>query len=420
MESGGTELTIHVAGDQAPRPGDVGQPGEQTSSAAAIKFTVGATSEMLDQVSLLMSQTATLDRYLGRKGRAVVARLRLGDSRTIVVKGPARPITDDGSSLDTWSPVNRFRNEVAALKTLNGAGGLVPNLIAVDLDHFWMVLEDLGETKSLADALLGADSELAKASVSAWASALGQLHRVSSEPAILARWASQRAALGPLPAPESAAFLLGSARPRLEQVATIRPEAEAAAVEVDRRLSDRRWWSMTPRDPCPDNCALAPDGSVVLFDFEGGGIRHSLLDAAYLVTTFPTCWCIGNLPLAVRLAGLAAYQGAARWSFDDFDLHLAAAAAFHGLWVLNSFRMTDALGDKGDSGWHWSEVGFDVPSARQMVALAVDDLERAVSSDEALSAFGDLAGSLRDGLAKRWGTWECAPHHPAFSTEESK
>jgi hypothetical protein len=375
---------------------------------------------MLDDISRLLTRRVTLDGYLGRKGRAVVARLKLGDARTVVVKGPARPITDDGSSLDPWSPVNRFRNEVAALKTLDGAGGLVPNLIAVDLERMWMVLEDLGETNSLADALLGFDSKLAMTALSAWASALGQLHRASSEPTIMARWESLRATLGHLPAPESAALVMRSARPRLEQVCTIPPEAEAAAIEVDRRLSDRRWWSMTPRDPCPDNCALRPDGSVVLFDFEGGGIRHSLLDAAYLITTFPTCWCTGNLPPAVRSAGLAAYRAAAKWSFDDFDQHLAAAAAFHGLWVLNSFRMTDALGDQGDSGWYWSEVGFDVPSARQIVALAVDDLERAVRNDDELGALGALARSLRHGLTKRWGAWECAPPHPAFSTTESK
>lgn len=370
---------------------------------------------MLDDVSRLLAQRVTLDGYLGRKGRAVVARLRVGDDGTVVVKGPARPITDDGSSLDAWSPVNRFRNEVAALQTLDGAGGLVPRLISADLERLWMVLEDLGETKSLADALLSWDADLASVSLSAWASALGQLHRATSEPSILALWESRRTSLGPLQNPESAAWVLDSARSRLEQISSIPHEVEAAVIEVDRRLSERRWWSMTPRDPCPDNCAIGTDGSAMLFDFEGGGIRHSLLDAAYLVTTFPTCWCTGNLPPAVRSAGLAAYRSAAGWAFDDFDQHLAAAAAFHGLWVLNSFRMTDALGERGDLGWRWDEIGFDVPSARQIVALAVDDLERAVSDDGDLDAIGDLARSLRGGLTERWGAWECAPPHPAFS-----
>ncbi len=174
-----------------------------------------------------------------------------------------------------------------------------------------------------------------------------------------------------------------------------------------------------PEDACPDNCAVRPDGSAVLFDFEGGGIRHALLDAAYLVTTFPTCWCTGDLPSRARRAGLDAYRAAANWPFADFDQHLAAAAAFHALWVLDSFRWTDALGDGGGSGWHWSEVGFDVPSARGIVSLAVDDLERAVRNDEALGALGSLARSLRGSLTTRWGRWECAPPHPAFSGERA-
>jgi hypothetical protein len=131
---------------------------------------------------------------------------------------------------------------------------------------------------------------------------------------------------------------------------------------------------------------------------------------------FPTCWCTENLPSSVRSAGLAACRAAAGWPFDDFDAHLAAAAAFHGLWVLNSFRMADALGERGSSGWHWDEMNFDIPSTRQIIALAVDDLERAVADDVGLAALGALARSLREGLTQQWATWESAPPHPAFFT----
>ena len=270
---------------------------------------MGATSDLLDDIGSLLTERVSLDGYLGRKGRAVVRAARVADGRTVVVKGPARPITDDGSSSDPWSPVNRFRNEVVALQTLEGAAGLVPKLLAVDDDRTWMVLEDLGEVSSLADALLGPDPQAATSALSAWASTLGRLHRTSSDAATIDRWRSNRSALGPLPIPESAAAVLASARPRLELLVPVSAEVEGAVLEVDRRLSDRRWWAMTPRDPCPDNCAVRPDGSVVLFDFEGGGIRHALLDAAYLVTTFPTCWCTGDLPAPARSAGLDADRG---------------------------------------------------------------------------------------------------------------
>jgi hypothetical protein len=53
-------------------------------------------------------------------------------------------------------------------------------LIAVDFEHMWMLLEDLGETKSLADAILVSDPELAMTALSPWVSGIGQLHPVSS------------------------------------------------------------------------------------------------------------------------------------------------------------------------------------------------------------------------------------------------
>jgi hypothetical protein len=276
-----------------------------------------------------------------------------------------------------------------------------------------MVLEDLGETTSLADALLSHDPVSATDALAAWASTLGQLHQATANPTAMSRWEAARTALGGLLPQESAASLLVSVRPQVETLVNVPEDADLAASEIDRRLSDRRWWAMTPRDACPDNCALQPGGSAVLFDFEGGGTRHALLDAAYLVTTFPTCWCTGDLPAEARTAGLAAYRAAAAWPFDDFDQHLAAAAAFHGLWVL-SFRFADALGDNGGLGWRWEEVGFDVPSRRQIVALALDDLERAVEGGGPIEALGDLAGSLRIALTDRWGTWERPPPHPAF------
>jgi hypothetical protein len=339
--------------------------------------------------------------------------VRFDDGETVVIKG-ARRTLDDGRDLDGWSPADRFRNEVATLGTLQGAGGLVPRLIAVDLERQWMVLEDLGDVGSLATSLLHHDPERAMRDLSAWATALGLLHRASADPEMIGRWESERTALGGVQPQESARSLLDSLRPQLRTMVTFPVGVDAAAAEIDRRLSDRRWWALTPRDACPDNCAIREDGSAVLFDFEGGGARHALLDAAYLVTTFPTCWCIGKLPDAARTAGLDSYRAAAAWPFHDFDSNLAAAAAFHGLWVLGNSRFTQALGDSGDVGRHLEDVGFDIPAARQVIALTLDDVERAVDGDVALDAVGNLVGSLRTALTERWGILEQPPPHPAF------
>ena len=375
---------------------------------------MGTTAELVADVGKLLGREVTFASYLGRKGRAIVARVHLDDGGTVVVKGARRPLGDGRAVNDGWSPANRFRNEVATLGTLQGAGGLVPRLIAVDLDRQWIVLEDLGDVRSLATALLHHDPERAMRDLSAWATALGRLHRASADPEMIGRCESARTALGGVRPQESARSLLASVRPQLRTMVTVPADAEAAAAEIDRRLSDRRWWALTPRDACPDNCAIREDGSAILFDFEGGGVRHALLDAAYLVTTFPTCWCIGELPDDARRAGLEAYRAAAAWSLDEFDAHLAAAAAFHGLWVLDNARFADAVGDSGGSGWHWEDVGFDIPAARQVIALILDDVERAVEGDAALDAVGILVRSLRTALLERWGNWERPPPHPAF------
>lgn len=275
---------------------------------------MGTTATVEEEIGRLLNAKVTVEEYLGRKGRAVVARLRLEDGSSVVAKGQRSPApAPDSVTDDSWSPANRFRNEVAALGVLDGAEGLVPALHAVDADRQWMVLEDLGPITSLADALLGNDAEAAEAALCGWATSLGRLHRFSVEAALLPAWESRRKSLGGVIDREAATRLLESARTVLEPFVDVDADVQGAAREVDRRLQAKEFWALSPRDACPDNCARRPDGSYTLFDFEGAGARHGLLDAAYLVSTFPTCWCTGPLPAPARRRALEAYRVAARW-----------------------------------------------------------------------------------------------------------
>jgi hypothetical protein len=283
----------------------------------------------------------------------------------------------------------------------------------VDVDDLWMAIEDLGPVHSLADLLLGDSAADAEAGMVAWAGALGRLHAGTGDPALHERWRALRGEHGDPPTEESAATELAKLRSALPHL-VIDDAVDAAVAEVDERLGDRRWWAMTPRDACPDNCAVRPDGSVVLFDFEGGGARHALLDAAYLVTTFPTCWCTGPLPAAPRRTALQAYREEAGLPDGGYDQHLAAAAGYHALWVLGSYRLREALTAEGAAGIWWDEVGFEIPPTRQMVALAVDDLHGAVAGHPALEPLGTLAEQLRGHLGEIWDGWVQPPAHPAF------
>jgi hypothetical protein len=67
-------------------------------------------------------------------------------------------------------------------------------------------------------------------------------------------------------------------------------------------------------------------------------------------------------------------MSSSRWAFDDFEQHLTAAAAFHGLWVLNSFRDWENRVIRAGTG---PKLASTYLHADRLSALAVDDLERA-------------------------------------------
>ena len=212
---------------------------------------------MLEEVGELLGAAVTLEGYLGHKGRAVVARLRLEDGSTVVVKGQRIP--DDPSTVEDgpWSPPNRFRNKLTASQVLDGANGLVPALLATDVARQWMVLEDLGPISSLADALLGGDAAAAETALCGWASAIGRLHRFTADTAHLRDWERDRRALGGAIPYESATEVLDGLRPTLEELVPVGPDVTSAAREIDRRLDTRDWWVLSPHDTCPDNSASA-------------------------------------------------------------------------------------------------------------------------------------------------------------------
>jgi hypothetical protein len=379
---------------------------------------MGVTATTTAAVSRLLGRPVTFEEYLGHKGRAVVARLRLDDGSTVVAKGQRSPDEPVSAAAEEgpWSAPNRFRNEVAALRVLGGADGLVPALLADDVEAQWMVLEDVGPVTSLADALLADDPAAAAEALCGWARALGRLHRRTADAALLSEWAAARRALGGAIPSESASEVLDSVRPTLADLVVVGDGVAEAAREIDRRLGGRDWWALTPRDACPDNCARRADGSYLLFDFEGAGARHALLDAAYLVSTFPTCWCTGPVPAPARARALEAYRAAAGWPHDDaaFGSHLSAAAAFHVLWVLERW-LPRALAREGTATVPLPDVDFVFPSSRAVVALQLADLRRALTGDDALAPLADLAGSLQGALAARWGALELPAPHPAFA-----
>jgi len=78
-------------------------------------------------------------------------------------------------------------------------------------------------------------------------------------------------------------------------------ETELAALELSEidqitpMLREKGNLSLVHGDPCPDNVLLFEDGCRI-FDFEISGWSSVVLDAAYLLAPFPSCWCLPAFP----------------------------------------------------------------------------------------------------------------------------
>jgi hypothetical protein len=208
--------------------------------------------------------------------------------------------------------------ELAALRVLGGVPGAVPLLAEAD-DPPVLVLADLGNGPSVADALLGADPAAAVAALGDWADALGRLQAATTD-----RRDAFATELAPLP-PDTSADALASAADepdRLLPQLGVRPSA--AALDELRALRVGGPAALTPGDAGPDNNVRTPDG-YVLIDFEWAEFRPVAWDAAYLRVPWPTCWCSWAVPGEVVERALDRWRAAIGPLPPDFDAELDRA-----------------------------------------------------------------------------------------------
>jgi hypothetical protein len=225
---------------------------------------------------------------LKSSGRNVVARATLAGLGPVIVKAPKSPNV----------------RERAALQVLDGREA--PRLIAAGTDPDLLVLEDLGDGRSLADYLLGDDPAAARTAVLRWAEAIGRLHAATSS--LRPDFKAALTALAPEDPPPLDTSV-SDATEAAESLAGLLPQfgltpAPAALAELVA-LADLGPgpYALTPGDACPDN-NVERDGRLRLIDFEWAGFRHVAWDAAYLSVPWPTCWCSWRLPDEVTAEAL--------------------------------------------------------------------------------------------------------------------
>lgn len=259
---------------------------------------------------------------LGGSDRSVVARARVSRNpfslpRTLVVK---HYLADPEPGLP-----DPFRHEVASCQLFTALpedARPSPVLIAHDPAARLLVLEDLGRSSTLADALFGPDPAAAQRCLLSWARALGRMQAATagreSDFGALLRRLGERACHDPVA--EDARAALAEVPGLLDGELGVRVSATALeqAHDTARLLGGSRYRAFSPSDTCPDNNLVTSRG-VRFVDFEGGCFRDVVLDAAYFRVPFPACEASFALPDGMAAVMLEAWRNEIAGMWPDLD-----------------------------------------------------------------------------------------------------
>lgn len=347
-------------------------------------------------------------------GYATVARFRSASPSdapsTVIAKRPGNwaPFDPDSTTGTAWG----FFNEWAALEFLAGSG-IAPRFFGGDRTAPLLLLEDLGDGDGLADSLLGSDPANANTDLIEFARALGRMHAFSAPK--IHEYERIRERLGPMresdPPRELERVLSGFRTACATVGVAVSPPAETELESAIALMDAHEFRAYAHGDPCPDNTRIV-DGSVRLFDFEVGRVRHPLLDGSYARVPFPTCWCVQRLPGEVIDDMEHAYRveiGRALPSLAEgsvFREHLMAA---HALWTAEVSIWHVPRAVERDEDLHRG-----IHSRRQGVFLRWETFLHAAERSGHFSALADLGRELVARLRTIWSDTPDVPLYPAF------
>lgn len=361
-----------------------------------------------------------------------------GAPRSIIVKSMRG--TDwqdyDPSARDPESSVARLAREYAGARLLSGIERpLAPCVHAIDVQHGYLVLEDLGTGGNLAQVLLNPDAspDQATATLRLYADALAAQHA-----ATLGRQADYAAMLAEVS--DDACIITAAVRPATHDSADwlaadvpaflgvcaqlgigldARALHDECAAIADLLDNAGAWLALSSGDCCPDNHILTPAGLRFL-DFEGGTYRHALLDLAYLHLPFPTCWAVKRLPEAAVTQAMSAYRARLAQDHpalardDNLDRTLAQVCAFWALRTLNlrrdkHFHLSAVL--EADAVWGRATL-------RQRHVLRLNNAAALCMQQGVLPALSTTMLDLAATLRMRWGEPAEMPLYPAFASRQ--
>jgi len=333
-------------------------------------------------------------RVTGGPVASVILKMAVGDEHQPYRVGDETP---DGA-------FNRLVNEWAGLDML-APSGLGPRALGGDLERGFCLIEDLGDGEALADRLLGDDPDAARAALFAYARSLGDMHRETLGDS--ARWEARRRALGATPTTtgfEGPWEATAAAFTSYLQSLGIAPAGLADDLAaIGAALAAPKYLAFTPSDCCPDNHVLRGE-RVVFFDCEGALMRHALIDAAYFIAPFPTCWCCARMPEGLPEALIAAYRERFPGG-GDFDAQLTMMLAF---WVAVSAPRGALF------GWMTQDRPWNLSTIRQRGLQGWGNLLARAGVSDLLPGFSQAVRELRAQLDASWKDLAPMPLYPAF------
>jgi aminoglycoside phosphotransferase (APT) family kinase protein len=332
-------------------------------------------------------------------------------AKSIIIKATLTP-DYDADAVSAYEASGFVKEWAATSYLARHAPGhaFTPNLLTYNLKEGVLVYDDLGDgLPSLVSPLLHGTAQEAEQALTAYAEALGALHRAT----IGCRDAHSEILREGFPT----AAIPPPAHHWIEKVARVPhallggefPEDEADLI-LERLRQPGCWQALVHGDPCPDNVLLTADGRAALIDFEFARPSHALLDAAYWRMGFPTCWCAGSVPTEVGRHLDRAYRSAIADVVpvaSDDDEFCRESAIIDAAWLLGSLAwlLEGALGEDGTWGRATNR------------ARIITYLERAICSAEeanVLPRLRTLAATWHRDLRRRWPDTALLSDFPAF------
>ena len=338
-----------------------------------------------------------------------------GASRQVIVKA-TRASDYEPASDEALQASGLVREWVAtaliSTSSPNGEHGAA--LLAGDVTGGILVFEDLGDgLSSLVEPLLKGSAIEAETALISYAIALARLH------------ADTVGCVESYRATYQSIFGLGrKGRPlgrRVEPQANIVAKAighEPPASELEllsmKLCNPGPWQSLVHGDPCPDNVLLC-NGRARLIDYEWAEPSHALLDGAYWLMGFPTCWCAGRMPAAVRARVEAAYRRELARSIPlalDETVYRTELAYISAVWLFTclAWRLDEAL--EGDGEW-------GIASIRGRLLRYLDTAIGITEEADVLPGTRKAARSWLAELSYRWPDATPLSFYPAFASTTS-